>query len=69
MASHSCCESTATRPALASRFSVNMLIGTEHGKAYTWRETRELLEAARFGDFREIEVGPSSGLLVARAVG
>ncbi len=62
-------DETRTRPALASRFSVNMLIGTEAGKSYTYGETRALLERARFGDFRQMEIAPSSGLLIARATG
>ncbi len=61
-------EGTRTRPASASRFSVNMLIGTERGKSYTYAETRAILAGAGFGDFREIEIGSRSGLLVARSL-
>jgi ubiquinone/menaquinone biosynthesis C-methylase UbiE len=61
-------DDTRTRPASASRFSVNMLIGTERGKSYTYAETREILAREHFGDFWEIEIGPRSGLIVARSL-
>jgi predicted O-methyltransferase YrrM len=61
-------DGTRTRPASASRFSVNMLIGTERGKAYTYAETREILAGESYGDFQEIELGPRSGLIVARSL-
>jgi predicted O-methyltransferase YrrM len=55
-----------TRPATAALFSINMLVHTEGGKSYTWRETEDLLGAAGFGDFERHEVAVASGLLVAR---
>lgn len=59
-------DDTRTRPAIAARFSVNMLVGTGEGKSYTLSETRELLARAGFGGFRVVEVARASALLVGR---
>jgi hypothetical protein len=55
-----------TSPAFGAFFSVNMLVGTEHGRSYTLNETREILERAGFGGFRTVEVAAASRLLIAR---
>lgn len=59
-------DDTRTRPAIAARFAVNMLVGTEAGKSYTTAETRALLAAAGFGECRVEEVARASALLIAR---
>ncbi len=60
-------DDSRTRPASAARFAVNMLVGTEAGRSYTWAETKRLLEAAGFGEIRAVEVATASGVLIGRA--
>jgi len=61
-------DDTRTRPAFGSRFAVNMLVGTEGGKSYTWAETEALCHDAGLGDVRRLAVAVNSGLVVARRV-
>ena len=58
-------ENCRTRPARAARFSVNMLVGTDGGRCYTWDETEAMLAAVGFGDFRRLEVARVSGIISA----
>ena len=60
-------DDSRTRPASAARFAVNMLVGTEAGRSYTWTETKRLLAAAGFGEIRAVEVATASGVLTGRA--
>lgn len=60
-------DDSRTRPASAARFAVNMLVGTEAGRSYTWTETKRLLAESGFGEIRAVEVATASGVLVGRA--
>ena len=60
-------DDSRTRPASAARFAVNMLVGTEAGRSYTWTETQQLLAEAGFGELRAVEVATASGVLIGRA--
>jgi SAM-dependent methyltransferase len=60
-------DDSRTRPASAARFAVNMLVGTEAGRSYTWAETQRLLAEAGFGEIRAVEVATASGVLMGRA--
>jgi len=62
-------DDSRTRPASAARFAVNMLVGTEAGRSYTWTETKRLLAEAGFGEIRAVEVATASGVLMGRAAG
>ncbi len=55
-----------TRPAFGARFAVNMLVGTEGGKSYTWQETTDLCTELGLGDVRRLDVAMNSGLVVGR---
>jgi len=55
-----------TEPAFGARFSINMLVGTEGGKSYTWTETEQILTDSGFVDCQRHEIAKASGLLLAR---
>ena len=55
-----------TEPAFGARFSVNMLVGSEGGKSYTWTETEQILTDSGFVDCQRHEIAKASGLLLAR---
>jgi SAM-dependent methyltransferase len=59
-------DDSRTEPAAGARFAVNMLVGTEGGKSYTWTETEELCREAGFTRFARHPVASHSGLLAAR---
>lgn len=59
-------DETRTRPAFGARFAVNMLVGTEDGKSYPWREVMDLCADLGLADVRRIDVAVNSGLVVAR---
>lgn len=52
-----------TQPLQASMFSLTMLLFTETGKTYTWKETEELLKKAGFSKPQRIPLPDDSGLL------
>jgi predicted O-methyltransferase YrrM len=58
-----------TEPAFGARFAVNMLVGTDGGKSYTWRETEELLADIGLQNLRRFQVATSSGVITARKPG
>jgi len=53
-----------TEPNYAAFFSINMLVATENGRSYTWRETENLLEATGFRNFRREPIATASGLVI-----
>ncbi len=53
-----------TGPQQASMFSLTMLLFTETGKTYTWKETESLLKKAGFNKLKRILLEDDSGLLV-----
>ena len=55
-----------TEPALAARFSVNMLVNTQDGKSYPRSEVKALLAEAGFGNFEIIDVARSSQLIIGK---
>lgn len=59
-------EDSRTEPAAGARFAVNMLVGTEGGKSYTWTETEALLRDVGLGDLARRRVATASGLVCAR---
>jgi SAM-dependent methyltransferase/predicted transcriptional regulator len=59
-------EDDRTGPAFATRFAINMLVGTEGGKSYTWREVEQLCAELGLGEVRRVPVATHSGLVVAR---
>jgi SAM-dependent methyltransferase len=59
-------EESRTRPAAAARFSVNMLVGTEAGRSYTFAETRRLLAQAGFSDLQQQDVATASAVIIGR---
>lgn len=59
-------EDSRTEPAFGARFAVNMLVGTEGGKSYTWTETEELCRALGLVEPTRHRVASHSGLVTAR---
>jgi hypothetical protein len=55
-----------TEPSSAALFAVNMLVGTEGGKSYTWSETEAIVRSGGAEHCERIELPPTSGLLLAR---
>ena len=53
-----------TAPYQASLFSLTMLLFTETGKTYTWKETQGLMKRAGFTRFERIPLPDDSGLLI-----
>ncbi len=53
-----------TQPYQASMFSLTMLLFTETGKTYTWKETETLLRQTGFSKLKRISLEDDSGLLV-----
>jgi len=55
-------------PEFATLFSLNMLLGTEGGQSYSWREVEDMLAAAGLTDIRRLEFsGPNrSGIVAGR---
>jgi predicted O-methyltransferase YrrM len=62
-------DDSRTAPAFAARFAINMLVGTDRGKSYTWTETEALCRELGLVDFVRHTVGANSGLLAARHPG
>jgi hypothetical protein len=62
-------DDTRTAPAFAARFAINMLVGTDGGKSYTWTETEALCCELGLLDLSRRTVGANSGLLAARRPG
>lgn len=58
-------DDTRTAPAYGARFAVNMLVGTEGGKSYTWSEMEAMLRDLGLRNCRRLNVAAASGLLVA----
>ena len=60
-------DDSRTKPLFPALFSLNMLVGTDDGRAYTETELTEMLQAAGFTNVRRLSyTGPSaSGLLTA----
>jgi hypothetical protein len=58
-----------TEPSSAALFAVNMLVGTEGGKSYTWSETEAILRSCGAAELERLELPPASGLLLARKPG
>lgn len=52
-----------TKPHHASMFSLTMLLFTETGKTYTWKETETLLRSAGFHKLNRVPLEDDSGLL------
>lgn len=55
---------TRTGPQEASMFSLTMLLFTETGKTYTWKESEALLKKTGFNKLKRIPLEDDSGLLV-----
>ncbi len=54
-----------TAPRAAALFSLNMLVGTEHGASYSEPEYRAWLTEAGFGEIRVVPLDEASGLVIA----
>lgn len=54
-----------TEPVYAAYFSINMLVATEQGRSYTWRETENLLSAVGFYCKGRHTIAAASGLIIA----
>ena len=59
-------EEDRTAPPFAALFALNMLVGTEHGNAYTESEYRTWMEDAGLGDFTRAD--PQGDVLVATKI-
>ncbi len=59
-------EDSKTAPLFGALFAINMLVGTDRGRSYTWTETEAMLAEAGFGDFQRRPVAMASGLLTGR---
>jgi 2-polyprenyl-3-methyl-5-hydroxy-6-metoxy-1,4-benzoquinol methylase len=57
-----------TTPLDASLFSLNMLVGTDSGRSYSWHECESWLSTSGLKLIRRGRVGISSGLLLAQKV-
>jgi len=53
-------------PAAAAVFAVNMLVGTERGRTYSATEIAAWLSGAGLGELQTMDLGPRSGLVLAR---
>lgn len=60
-------EDDRAHPAFGSRFAVNMLVGTEGGKSYTWTEVETMMIDLGLQSPRRVPVAVNSGLVVARS--
>ncbi len=59
-------DDTRDRPLFPALFSLNMLLGTESGKAYSEGEIREMLADAGFTDIRRLDYrGPTDSGIIA----
>ncbi len=59
-------DDTKTRPQFAALFSLNMLIGTQEGAAYSEAEYRAWLKESGFHDIKRIDLGYDSSLIIGR---
>jgi len=62
-------EADKAAPRMAALFSLNMLVGTEHGASYSENEYAGWLAAAGFQDVTHVRLPGPSGLMVARRAG
>lgn len=53
-----------TQPPGGAMFALNMLVNTSGGDTYTFREVKETLEAAGFGEVRQVRTGERMDCLV-----
>ena len=58
-------EDSRIEPNNAAFFSINMLVATEHGRSYTWRETENLLTSVGFKNLRRENIAMASGIILA----
>ncbi len=59
-------ESNRTTPPDGALFTLNMLVGTEAGRSYSWQECEDWLASSGLKLIRRGKVGISSGLLLAQ---
>ncbi len=59
-------DETKTHPQFAALFSLNMLIGTQEGAAYSASEYRKWLKDAGFKQVKKIDLTSGSSLLIGR---
>jgi SAM-dependent methyltransferase len=57
-------DESRTRPPAGAMFALNMLVNTSGGDTYTFGELKETLEAAGFGDIRQVRAGERMDCLV-----
>ena len=57
-------DDSRTRPPAGAMFALNMLVNTSAGDTYTFREVKETLEAAGFGDVEQVRTGERMDCLV-----
>jgi SAM-dependent methyltransferase len=57
-------DESRTQPALGAMFALNMLVNTSGGDTYTFSEVKETLEAAGFGDVKQVRTGEKMDCLV-----
>ncbi len=55
-----------TSPTNAAVFAINMLVNTEGGRTYTWREVESWLKETGFIDVEKKEIPGPAGVIVAR---
>ncbi|MFQ5815908.1 MAG: methyltransferase [Candidatus Hydrothermarchaeaceae archaeon] len=55
-----------TGPPGASMFALHMLLNSDEGRTYSWREIEEWLATAGFSDFERIELGDSRAVLARK---
>jgi SAM-dependent methyltransferase len=61
-------EDTLDGPIFPALFSLNMLLGTERGQAYSWGQLEEMLSVAGFQDLRRLPLQLPNGAGVIAAV-
>lgn len=57
-------DESKTSPQRLTMFSIGMIVRTEHGECYTFREIEPLLEKAGFRDLDYLEISPQSKMIV-----
>jgi len=57
-------DESRTRPPAGAIFALNMLVATEGGDTYTFREVKSDLEAAGFNDIRQIRQGENMDCII-----
>jgi predicted methyltransferase len=57
-------DESRTQPPAGAMFALNMLVNTSAGDTYTFAEVKQTLEAAGFGEIRQVRTGERMDCLV-----